>query len=570
MAEPTTNSPWEPLPFEHDGEDGAVEIPLKLLVIAPLGDRLMDAPMRITSESFDEVMTEYGVTLDSAVANHLLSAPEGGIAVALRFSALADFGPDALLRAIPELRDATVLIEVLRGLAEAEQSDWSQLPQGQATLMADLHPPDAPDPDWLRAAVAELTERLGNQLDAILHDPEFQRLESAWRSLAYLVACADDRADCVVDFVAMDKEALREDFAGAASIDETLLFNTLYVQEFGQFGGEPYAAVVTDFIFEPNTADVALMRQITRVAGTAHAPFLAAAGPEFFGVKNFDDLPGSGRLADVLAGPRFAKWRGFTDEEQARYIALTAPRFLLRQPYDYRRGDVTGLNYREDVTLRTSDCLWGSAAFPFAGCLIRSFQRYRACVDIVGPEGGRAPALTRQQLTPGSEDIFPVEVMLSERKEADLAKHGFIPLVADRAEGEMGFYSANSVHWGALADARSVEEIGAHLGAQLPYLFLVSRIAHYLKVVQRDNIGTTKSRAELEAELNAYLRTYVSDVENPAPGVRARRPLRRAQLTVLDPQPGDAWYQMRLEVVPHMKYLGSEFALAVEGRLGQG
>ena len=563
MLDDNTAARWDPVRMRYTVEDREQELPLRLLVLGrfSIGAARLETlePVAISADSLDAALRERCRELTLVVPDRLLTA-DGERCLQLQLRALRDFEPDRLVRHVPELRAVTELIDQLR----------AGQPPGDAALrpvLTDIgwQPGMEGDDLWRDYAVAELHSRLSQQLDALLHQPDFQSLEANWRGLALIADQLGEDRSCRLDILDLDKDSLREDFRSRPSADETLLFHTLYTREFGQYGGEPYTAVLAAYTFGPGNADVALLRNIAAVAAAAHAPFIAEASPELFGLRRFDELADAGSLPDTQRGPRYAKWRALLRMEASRYLALVLPRVLLRAPYDYRHGNVQSLAYRENISRHQTDCLWGSAAFGFAGCLIRSHRRFHVCVDVVGPTGGRLHGLPQAEQTP----LYPAEVQLSERKEAELAELGLMPVAVARAHGYLGFNSAHSLHWGR-RKARRTEGTDAHglglqLGAQLPYLFLISRIAHYLKVIQRDMIGTVTSPAEMETQLNTWLRRYVSDMENPTPAIRSQRPLREAQLTVSD---DNGNYRMHLDVSPHTKHLGAEFALTLDTSSG--
>jgi type VI secretion system protein ImpC len=351
------------------------------------------------------------------------------------------------------------------------------------------------------------------------------------------------------------------------------LYKLVYTGEYGQFGGEPYGAIIGNYDFGPGAADIALLQKLASVASMAHAPFIAAAGPGFFGLESFQRLPNLNDLGSILDGPRFARWRSFRDSEDARSIGLVLPRFLLRLPYGEDGTPVRAFAYEEAVAGHHDRYLWGNAAFAFATRLTESFARYRWCPNVIGPQsGGSVPGLPLHRLRSAGADEtkIPTEVLISERREFELAEQGFIALAMRKGSDDACFFSASSCQrprtFGQSPEGRQAE-VNHRLGAQLPYLFVVNRLAHYLKVLQREQIGSWKERSDLERELNAWLGQYVADMDNPQPAVRDVRPLRAAKVAVED-APGDpGWYRVRLSVRPHFKYLGASFTLSLVGKL---
>ncbi len=421
--------------------------------------------------------------------------------------------------------------------------------------------------------IAEVDEKLSRQIDAILHHPKVQELESAWRSLKFLVDRTDFRENVKLEILNVSKDDLLEDFEDAPEIPKSGLYKTVYTAEYGQFGGQPYAAMIGNYDFGPGPQDIKLLQNVASVAAMAHAPFIAAAGPQFFGLDDFTNLPQLKDLKSVFEGPQYTKWNSFRESEDARYVGLTLPRFLLRLPYGPDTQPVKAFNYKENVSAGHDQYLWGNTAFAFASKLTDSFAKYRWCANIIGPQGGGAVEdlpLHQYEAMGAIQTKIPTEILVSERREFELAEEGFIGLTMRKGSDNAAFFSANSVQkpkfFGISKEGKEAE-LNYKLGLQLPYMFVVNRLAHYLKVIQRENIGTWKERVDLDRELNNWIRQYVADMDNPMPGVRSRRPLRQAKVTVEDVEGEPGWYRVGLQVRPHFKYMGAFFTLSLVGKL---
>lgn len=421
--------------------------------------------------------------------------------------------------------------------------------------------------------ITEVDRALGRQMDAILHHPQFQQLESSWRGLQLLVDRTDFRENIKLELLHVSKEDLLEDFDNASDITSSGLYKHVYTAGFGQFGGEPVAAVIGNYTFGPSSPDIKLLGYVAAIGAMAHAPFVSAAGPEFFNLNGFQALPNLKEVKDIFEGPRFAKWRSLRDSEDARHIALTAPRFLLRPPYDAAEQPIRSFTYNETIDAVHDNYLWGNTAFLMAGCINDSFARYRWCPNIIGPQSGGAvddlPIHLFQSLGQLQAKI-PTEVLISDRKEFELAEEGFIALTMRKNSDNAAFFSANSIQR-PKNFPKTTEGLAAQtnykLGTQLPYLFIVNRLAHYIKVLQREQIGSWKERQDLESELNRWIKQYVADQENPSADVRSRRPLRAARVEVTDVAGDPGWYQVSLAVRPHFKYMGANFEISLVGRL---
>ncbi|MFC2971289.1 type VI secretion system contractile sheath large subunit [Azotobacter bryophylli] len=421
--------------------------------------------------------------------------------------------------------------------------------------------------------IAEIDGKLSRQMDEILHHPQFQSLESAWRGLKLLVDRTDFRENIKLEVLNASKEDLLEDFEDSPEVVQSGLYKHIYTAEYGQFGGQPVGALIANYFFDPSAPDVRTMQYVASVASMAHAPFIAAAGPGFFGLDSFTGLPDLKDLRDHFDGPQFAKWQSFREQEDSRYVGLTLPRFLLRTPYDPQDNPVKTFVYKETVANDHEHYLWGNTAYAFASRLSDSFARFRWCPNIVGPQSGGAVddlPLHHFESMGEIETKIPTEVLVSDRREYELAEEGFIALTMRKGSDNAAFFSANSVQkpkfFGNSEEGRAAE-LNYKLGTQLPYLFIVNRLAHYLKVLQREQIGAWKERSDLERELNKWIRQYVADQDNPSAEVRGRRPLRAAQIGVSDVDGEPGWYRVSLSVRPHFKYMGADFTLSLVGKL---
>lgn len=421
--------------------------------------------------------------------------------------------------------------------------------------------------------ITEIDEKLSRQVDAILHHESFQELESGWRGLKLLVDRTNFRENNKIEILNVSKEDLLEDFEDAPDVTQSGLYKHVYTAEYGQFGGEPVGAMIANYHLGPATPDVRLMQNAASVAAMAHAPFIAAAGSKFFGLSSYEGLPDLKDLSDHFEGPQFAKWRSFRETEDSRYVGLTLPRFLLREPYDPEANPVKTFAYRENVSESHEDYLWGNTAYAFATRLTESFANYRWCPNIIGPQSGGAVSdlpVHHFESMGEIESKIPTEVLISDRREYELAEEGFIALTMRKGSDNAAFFSANSVQkpkiFGNTEDGKAAE-MNYRLGGQLPYLFIINRLAHYIKVLQREQIGSWKERTDLETELNNWIRQYIADQENPPAEVRSRRPLRAAKINVSDVEGQPGWYRIGLEVRPHFKYMGADFTLSLVGKL---
>ncbi len=429
------------------------------------------------------------------------------------------------------------------------------------------------DRNVVDAMIATIDERLSKQINAILHHPDVQSLEAAWRGLKYLVDSTDFRENIRIEVLNCSKKELLEDFEDTPEIQKSGLYRLVYSQEYGTFGGSPYGAVVASYDFGPGPQDMELLQKCAAVSAMAHAPLLANAGPEFFGCESYRELPKLKDLQSIFEGPQYARWNSFRDSEDSRYVGLCAPRILLRLPYGADTIPVSAFNFEEEVIGDHDAYLWGPSSFALASRIADSFAKFRWCPNVIGPRsGGTVDDLPLHQYQAMGEiqTKIPTESQLTDRREYELSEQGFIGLTFRKDSDNACFFSANSCQRPKLfgnSEEGKLAETNYRLGTQLPYVFIITRLAHYIKVLQREQIGSWKERADLERELNKWIGQYVADMDNPASEVRSRRPLRQAQVMVenVDGQPG--WYRCQLHVRPHFKYMGADFTLSLVGKL---
>ncbi len=422
------------------------------------------------------------------------------------------------------------------------------------------------------AMIEEIDLRIGRQVDEIVHHEDFQKLESAWRGLKMVVDRTDFRENIKLELLSVSKQELLEDFEDAPDVTKSGLYKHVYAAEYGQFGGQPYGAIIANYELDPGPQDMALLGHAASVSAMSHAPFIASAGSEFFGIDNFDGMPNLKDLESIFEGPQYAKWQSFRESDDSRNVGLALPRFMLRQPY----GDDNpskSFHYTEVVEGDKSKLLWGNAAFAFATNLTSSFAKYRWCPNIIGPQSGGAvedlPTFLYEE--EGEQKVMaPVEIMLSDRREYELAEQGFMGLTVRKGTDNATFFSASSPQkakfFGNDPEAKQAET-NFKLGTELPYLFVINRLAHYIKVLQRENIGSWKTRSELQTELQKWIRQYVADQDNPPAAVRSKRPLREAMINVTEDKGSPGWFRVEMLVRPHFKYMGASFTLSLAGKL---
>ena len=421
--------------------------------------------------------------------------------------------------------------------------------------------------------IAELDSIISSQVDEIIHHPEFQKMESAWRELNFLLERTDFSENISVEIISISKDELKQDFEDNVEIIESGLYKKVYTDEFGQYGGKPFAAILGAYRFDKSAEDMKLLSNVASVSAMSHSPFISSIDSKFFGLNSFEELENIRDFESEMEGSRYRHWNSFRESDDSRNVGLCMPRFLLREPYS-RENPIKSFQYNETTEGFNANYLWGNAAFAFSTRIVESFAKYRWCPNIIGPQSGGAVEDLPIELRVKSGLEFrkgPTESLVSDRQEYMLSELGFIPLTVRKGAEKACFFSASSTqkakYFGNDPEDK-VKEVNYKLGGQLPYLFVVNRLAHYLKVLQRENLGSWKSRKEIEEELNKWIRSYVSDQENPSPSIRSQRPLRHAKISVTsDMELGAGWYKVDLAVTPHFKYMGASFTLSLASKI---
>ncbi|WP_254067835.1 type VI secretion system contractile sheath large subunit [Burkholderia sp. L27(2015)] len=420
--------------------------------------------------------------------------------------------------------------------------------------------------------IGQLDKQVGRQLDAVLHTPEFQALEGRWRGLWMLVGRTDFRKNVRIEVLDVSKDALMRDFEDAPEITQSGLYRLTYIEEYDTPGGQPISAIISDFEFTNSPQDVLLLRNISKVAAAAHMPFIGCVGPAFFGKQSMEEVVAIRGINNYLDRPEYVKWNSFRATDDARYIGLTLPRVLGRLPYGVHTPAVRAFNYQEMVRGADRSCyLWVNASFAFALNMVRSFTSSGWCVQIRGPAaGGDVYGLPahRYELGIGAQQKIPTEVLIPETREFEFADLGFIPLSFYKSHDFACFYSANSAQKPVLHEGEeATANANSRINARLPYILLLSNIAHYLKLIQRENIGTTKDRRLLELELNKWIRGLVTEMKDPSDVLQASHPLREARVAVDDIADNPGFFRITLFIVPHFQVEGMDVELSLVSRM---
>jgi len=409
----------------------------------------------------------------------------------------------------------------------------------------------------INARIAQIDHLVSTQLNEIMHHSDFQKLEGTWRGLKFLLDNSESSEQLKIKVLNVSKKELLKDLQKAPEFDQSTLFKKVYEEEFGVFGGSPFGALVGDYDFGKSGQDVELLEKVAQVAAGAHAPFIAGASAEMLNLDSLTQLDAPRDLAKVFDTTEYAKWKSFRQSEDARYVALALPHILMRQPYGAETVPVEAFNYDEQVDgTDHSKYLWGNAAWALASRITQSFATYGWCATIRGVEsGGLVSGLPVHNFRTESGDIAmkcPTETPISDRREKELADLGFAPLVHCKGTDYAAFFSVQSCQKPKIYDSDAATA-NARISAQLPYLFAVSRFAHYLKAMMRDKIGGFTSRGEVEEFLNKWISQYVVSNDGVSFEVKAKRPLREARVEVVDMPGKPSAYRAVAFLRPHFQ-----------------
>jgi type VI secretion system protein ImpC len=410
----------------------------------------------------------------------------------------------------------------------------------------------------LDARVAELDRLISEQLSEVMHAPEFQALESAWTGLHYLCKQTSTGQQLKIKLFNAAKRDLVKDFRTAIDFDQSALFKKVYEEEFGTFGGAPFGTLIGQYEISRQPEDMYFIDQMSHIAAAAHAPFIASAAPQLFGLETYTELGKPRDMGKVFDTVEYAKWKSFRESEDARYVGLALPRFLGRLPYNPIDGEVTeGFNFVEDVDGSDHDkYLWCNAAFAFAARLTSAFESYGWCAAIRGVEGGGLveDLPTHTFRTDDGEVALkcPTEVAITDRREKELSDLGFIPLVHCKNTDYAAFFGAQSAQKAKKYDTDSANA-NASLSAQLQYMFAVSRIAHYMKAMMRDKIGSFASASNVQSYLQRWIDQYVTADDSASQETKAQFPLREASVEVSEVPGRPGVYRAVSFIRPHFQ-----------------
>lgn len=426
----------------------------------------------------------------------------------------------------------------------------------------------------IESIIKALDDKLSKQLNLILHHPDFQAMEGAWRGLHHLVSNTETDENLKIRVLNISKKDLSKMFTKYKGVawDQSPLFKRVYGEEFDQLGGFPYGCLVGDYQFDNSAPDVEVLKGMAQVAAAAHAPFITSPKPSLFQMESWQELSNPRDLTKIFQQAEYAAWRSFRASDDSRYIGMAMPRFLARLPYGAKTNPADGFDFEEDASGGDhSKYSWSNAAYAMATNITRSFKNFGWCTSIRGVESGGAveglPTHTFETDDGGVDIKCPTEIAIGDRREAELSKNGLMPLIHRKNTDFAAFIGGQSLHQPAEYD-NPVATANANLGARLPYLFATCRFAHYLKCIVRDKVGGFTSATAMQQYLHNWILNYVDgDPEGSSEIVKSQRPLAGAEVIVVEDKSNPGYYKAQFNLRPHYQLEGLNISLRLVSQL---
>ncbi len=451
-------------------------------------------------------------------------------------------------------------------------SDEDRFISGMAALLLNIDTSAGRfDKGMVQQVIGRIDVMVNDQINEIMHHDQFKQMESNWRSLNDLILNTNFKADVMIDILDVNKEELHEDFENnAVDITGSALFKKVYVAEYDQYGGKPVGSIIGLYEFEHTPKDEFWLRTMGKVAAASHAPFVGAVSPKFFGCDSIEELESIKDLEGLMSHPKYGSWNKLRDSEEAAYLGLTVPRYIIRQPFDPETNPSGNIPFEEKVRGDDNqDYLWGSAAILMAQNMVRSFEESGWCQYLRGPKGGGLVSGLPVHMfnVRGEEEMkLPVEMTIPDYRELEFANAGFIPLVYRKGTADACFFSCQSLKKPKkFKDPKDSEN--SQLVTNLSYTFSITRIAHYVKCIMRDNIGSSADATYIRNTLESWMNSYVTTVVNPDDLTLRYYPFKAASVDVVEREGMIGWYDCSIAILPHIQFEGMDVELRLDARL---
>jgi type VI secretion system protein ImpC len=476
------------------------------------------------------------------------------------------------MRLRTEIKEAVPMIQDNLQVVREDVSEEDRFLSGMAALLLNVDKTAGRlDKGSVQELIARIDQTVNDQINEIIHHYNFKKMESNWRSLHDLILNTNFKADIMIDILDVDKEELFDDFeANAVDITGSALFKKVYISEYDQYGGKPFGSIIGLHEFEHIPHDEFWLKIMGKIAAASHAPFIGSVSPKFFGCDSIEELSAIKDLEGLLNHPKYGSWNKLRDSEAAAYIGLVLPRYVTRLPYDPETNPCRDIPFQEQIRGdNDEDYVWGNAVSLFAQNMVKSFAQSGWCQYIRGPKGGGLvsglPVHTFN--VRGEEEIkIPVEMSIPDYRELEFANCGFMPLVYRKGTADACFFSCQSLKKPKkFKDPKDSEN--AQLVTNLSYSFSITRIAHYVKSIMRDNIGSSADAEYIKNSLKNWIFQYVTTVVDPDDLTLRFYPFKAASVEVVEREGMIGWYDCSISILPHIQFEGMDVELRLDARL---
>ena len=476
------------------------------------------------------------------------------------------------MRLSTEVKEPVPMVQDNLQVVKEDISEEDRFLSGMAALLLNVDKSSKRlDKGSIQELIARIDRAVIDQINEIIHNEQFKKMESTWRSLNDLVLNTNFKADIMIDILDVGKNELYDDFeANAVDITGSALFKKVYVSEYDQYGGKPFGTIIGLHEFEHTPDDVFWLTTMGKIAAASHAPFIGSISPKFFGCDSIEELSAIKDLEGLMSHPKYGAWNKLRDSEQAAYLGLTLPRYVTRIPYDPAINPCREITFQEKIQGNNDeDYVWGSASMLFAQNMVRSFAQSGWCQYLRGPKGGGLvsglPVHTFN--VRGEEEIkIPIEMAIPDYRELEFANCGFIPLIYRKGTADACFFSCQSLKKAKkFKDPKDSEN--SQLVTNLSYTFSVTRIAHYIKSIMRDNIGSSADAMYIQNTLTNWIFQYVTTVVDPDDLTLRFYPFKAASVEVVEREGMIGWYDCKMAILPHIQFEGMDAELRMDTRL---
>ena len=476
------------------------------------------------------------------------------------------------MRLDTDVKEAVPMIQDDLQTIKEDISEEDRFLSGMAALLLNVDKSSGRlDKGSIQELIAGIDKMVNDQINEVIHHENFKKMESNWRSLNDLIMNTNFKADIMIDILDVDKEELFDDFeANAVDITGSALFKKTYISEYDQYGGKPFGSIIGLHEFEHTPHDEFWLKTIGKIAAASHAPFIGAVSPKFFGCDSMEELAAIKDLEGLMNHPKYGSWDKLRNSEEAAYLGLTLPRYVSRLPYDPETNPCREITFQEQVRGdNDEDYVWGSAATLFAQNMVKSFAQSGWCQYVRGPKGGGlVSGLPVHTFNVRGEDEIkiPVEMSIPDYRELEFANCGFMPLVYRKGTADACFFSCQSLKKPKkFKDPKDSEN--AQLVTNLSYTFSITRIAHYIKSIMRDNIGSSADAQYIQNTLKNWIFQYVTTVVDPDDLTLRFYPFKAASVEVTEREGMIGWYDCSIGILPHIQFEGMDAELRLDARL---